>query len=275
MCSCHQRGCLHIYLQEVIKHRKQQNSLNIIMTVWTGIAQFVTNIIYIIVIKIFFGGDKFYQDLLAVFTISLNFNILPLFYIALADENFKSAFLRREYLNAIRLFITNIWILTWCCLLYSYTYWITFFIIDFKSWVSNTLSTGHIWLTRWVCINKNDKYVWNLTGCESFSRKLQKAVVFSPKFGPRSFIPLKVAFWSIRVGGDSWIKSISVMLNACPILSHKVGRGRVVSSQIYHRTASWNIIAPLTIITSHSETMNFIIAALTILEIFWFYLIII
>jgi hypothetical protein len=78
------------------------------MTVWTGIAQFVTNIIYIIVIKIFFGGDKFYQDLLAVFTISLNFNILPLFYIALADENFKSAFLRREYLNAIRLFITNI-----------------------------------------------------------------------------------------------------------------------------------------------------------------------
>ncbi len=78
------------------------------MTAWTGIAQFVTNMIYIVVIKIFFGKAKFYQDLLAVFTISLNFNILPLFYIALADENFKSAFLKREYWTAIRLFIVNI-----------------------------------------------------------------------------------------------------------------------------------------------------------------------
>ena len=78
------------------------------MTIWTGIAQFVTNIIYIIVIKIFFGKDKFYQDLLAVFTISLNFNILPLLYIALADENFKSAFLKKDYLNAVKMFFTNI-----------------------------------------------------------------------------------------------------------------------------------------------------------------------
>ncbi len=36
--------------------------------------------------------------------------------------------------------------------------------------------------------------------------------------------------------------------------------GRVVSSQFYHRTASWNSIAMLPEITSHFEIWNFIIA---------------
>ena len=92
---------------EVIKRRKQQNTVNIKMTCCTWLAQFITNIIYIIVLKLFFGKIRFYQAIFAVITISLNFNILPLFYIVLADNDFKSAVLRREYFNAFKIFFVS------------------------------------------------------------------------------------------------------------------------------------------------------------------------
>ena len=89
---------------EVMNRRKQKNTLNIIMTFWAWLAQFATNITYVIVLKLFFGKYRFFQALFAAFTVSLNFNIMPLFYIALADEDLKSAILRKEYSTAARLF---------------------------------------------------------------------------------------------------------------------------------------------------------------------------
>jgi hypothetical protein len=89
---------------EVIKKRRQQNSLNLIMTFWAWLAQFVTNLIYMLILVVFLGKNRFYQSVLAVFTVCLNFNVLPLFYVVLADEDFKSAILRKDYWSILKLF---------------------------------------------------------------------------------------------------------------------------------------------------------------------------
>jgi hypothetical protein len=77
----------------VIKKRRQKNLLNITMTCWVWLAQLVTNIIYLVVMHVFYGKIRFYHNLLVVLTIGLNFNILPLFYITIADGDFRAVFL--------------------------------------------------------------------------------------------------------------------------------------------------------------------------------------
>ena len=86
---------------EVIKRRRQKNSLNIVMTFWTWLAQFITNLIYLSIMKVFYGKNRYHQALLASLSVSLNFNILPLFYVVLADDNFKTAILKKEYSSII------------------------------------------------------------------------------------------------------------------------------------------------------------------------------
>ena len=90
---------------EVIKKRRKQNTLNLIMTFWTWIAQFITNIVYIVVMMVFYGKDRFLQLLFATFTVCLNFNVLPLFYVALADDDFKSAVIEKDFLRMMKIFI--------------------------------------------------------------------------------------------------------------------------------------------------------------------------
>ena len=90
---------------EVIKKRRKQNTLNLIMTFWTWIAQFITNIVYIVVMMVFYGKDRFLQLLFATFTVCLNFNVLPLFYVALADDDFKSAVMEKDFLRMLKIFI--------------------------------------------------------------------------------------------------------------------------------------------------------------------------
>jgi len=92
---------------EIIKNRKQKNNLNIIMTFWVWFAQFVNNIIYMVLIKMFLGKVRFYHSLLAVLTIFVNFNVLPLFYIVIADEDFKMAIVQKEYFVVAKLFLTG------------------------------------------------------------------------------------------------------------------------------------------------------------------------
>ena len=91
---------------EVIKKRRQQNKLNITMTFWAWVAQFMTNIMYMAIMKIFYGRDRFFHAILTVFTISLNFNVLPLFYIAMVDDDFKLAIMQKDYWGAFKLFLT-------------------------------------------------------------------------------------------------------------------------------------------------------------------------
>ena len=90
---------------EVIKKRRKQNTLNLIMTFWTWVAQLITNIFYIVVMKVFYGRDRFFQTLFATFTLCLNFNILPLFYVVLADDDFKSAMMRKDFWSMLKIFI--------------------------------------------------------------------------------------------------------------------------------------------------------------------------
>jgi hypothetical protein len=104
-CHTNRTALSGILRPEVIKRRKQQNSLNLMMTFWTWLAQFITNFVYILVLKVFYGKNRFDQLVLASFTISLNFIILPLFYVTLADDDFKSAILRKDYLSIVKIFL--------------------------------------------------------------------------------------------------------------------------------------------------------------------------
>jgi hypothetical protein len=89
---------------EVLIRRKQKHTLNIIITFWAFLAQFITNLIYIVGYVFFFGTDKFHHSLLAVVTVTLNFNILPFFYIFVADDEVKAAILSRDFLKIFALF---------------------------------------------------------------------------------------------------------------------------------------------------------------------------
>ena len=53
------------------------------MTFWSWLAQFVSNITYIVVAKLFFGRDRFYQALFAILTISQGSNTTKHFFLLL------------------------------------------------------------------------------------------------------------------------------------------------------------------------------------------------
>ena len=90
---------------DAIKRRKQQNMLNMRITFWAWIAQLGTNITYLILLTFFFGKHRFFHKLLAISTICLNFNILPIFYLTMADEDLKLFLLNKDYFNLLKLFL--------------------------------------------------------------------------------------------------------------------------------------------------------------------------
>ena len=89
---------------DVIKRRKQQNKLNIKITFYSWLAQLGTNVTYLILITLVFGKYRFSHNFLAILTICLNFNILPLFYLTMVDEDLKLFVLNKEYFNLLKLF---------------------------------------------------------------------------------------------------------------------------------------------------------------------------
>lgn len=88
---------------DVINRRKQRNKLNILITFWAWLAQLATNIVYFIFMRMFFGKEGFIHILLSICTISLNFNILPLFYLLMADDDFKISILNRDLSHFIKM----------------------------------------------------------------------------------------------------------------------------------------------------------------------------
>ena len=90
---------------DTIKRRKQQNKLNIMVTFWAWLAQLVTNIVYIILMLFIFGKEQFYHILLAICTICLNFNILPLFYVLTADNDLKVVLQERDLVAVLKIFL--------------------------------------------------------------------------------------------------------------------------------------------------------------------------
>jgi hypothetical protein len=74
----------------VIKRRKRRNTLNIYLTFWAWLAQFTTNLVCLVLVSFFFGTHVFLHSLLALLNLTLNFTVLPIFYIVMADETIKS-----------------------------------------------------------------------------------------------------------------------------------------------------------------------------------------
>ena len=89
---------------EVIKKRKQQNTLNIYLTFWVWIVQFLTNSMIFVSVKILFGKSLFAHTFLALLNLTLNFAILPVFYMVAANEAMKAALMKRQFRQAISLF---------------------------------------------------------------------------------------------------------------------------------------------------------------------------
>ena len=90
---------------DAIKRRKRQNVLNIYMTFWVWLAQFITNMIIVIMVKYMFGKDQFLLQLAGFVTIFLNFNVLPFLYIILGNDGFKRAILSKEYFKFLKLLL--------------------------------------------------------------------------------------------------------------------------------------------------------------------------
>ena len=65
----------------------------------------MANVILITVVKIWFGKDQFYYYLFGIFTNSLNFIVLPFLYIVMGDNDFKGAFVKKEYGELFKFFL--------------------------------------------------------------------------------------------------------------------------------------------------------------------------
>ena len=91
---------------DVIKRRQKQNLTNIYMTFWAWLAQFLTNIILVLAVRIFYGQNQFVYQLLGLLTIFFNFNVLPFVYIILANEKFKKAFVDKKCGSLLKLFFS-------------------------------------------------------------------------------------------------------------------------------------------------------------------------
>ena len=88
---------------DVMKRRQKQNIFNIYMTCLAWIAQFVANMIAVVLVKYMFGKEQFQHHLFGYFTMFFHFNLLPFIYIILGNNNFKIALSSREYLQFIKL----------------------------------------------------------------------------------------------------------------------------------------------------------------------------
>jgi hypothetical protein len=91
---------------ETIKRRNQQNTINIYVTFWAWLAQFFTNILNLILLHILYGQYVFLHGLFATLHLTLNFIILPLFYIIAADEQLKTAIYAKQYKEVVRILLT-------------------------------------------------------------------------------------------------------------------------------------------------------------------------
>lgn len=86
-----------------MKRRNQQNTMNIYATFLVWLVQFLTNILAMFLLHVFYGQHIFAQAVVAVLHLTLNFDILPLFYVTLADEQLKAAIFAKDYKEVVRI----------------------------------------------------------------------------------------------------------------------------------------------------------------------------
>ena len=90
---------------EALRRRKRSNNLNIKTTFWAWMVEVLTNMILYSYIRFFFGKDKFLHGLFAIISASLNFNILPFFFIAVSDDEIKEALSEKKFITLLRLML--------------------------------------------------------------------------------------------------------------------------------------------------------------------------
>ena len=88
---------------EVIKRRKKQNLMNIYMTFLAWLAQFMTNMVLVVLGKYVFGKDQFVYNFFARVTIFFNFNVLPFVYIIMGSADFRRTITSKEYFIFLKL----------------------------------------------------------------------------------------------------------------------------------------------------------------------------
>ena len=96
----------NILKPEIIKKRRQQNSLNIYLTFWTWIAQFLTNMCALSIMTVVRGQSLFMHGLFAVLHLTINFNVLPVFYVVAVDDKIKAALHKRQFREAMKVFFS-------------------------------------------------------------------------------------------------------------------------------------------------------------------------
>ena len=76
------------------------------MTFWAWFVHFVTNAFVVIMVKFLLTTDMFTYQLVGFLTLFLNFNVLPFVYILLANDNFKRAFVQKQFGRLLKMLFT-------------------------------------------------------------------------------------------------------------------------------------------------------------------------
>ena len=87
---------------EAFKRRRTQNFVNIYVTFWAWLMQFITNMFIVVIVKFMFGKDQFVMLIMGFISFFLTFNLLPLIYIIMGNENLKRAFASKNYFDIIQ-----------------------------------------------------------------------------------------------------------------------------------------------------------------------------
>lgn len=88
---------------DVMKQRKANNTLNIVMTFNAWLVQLFSNLIVMLLYKVVFGKYRFLHSLMAVVSSSLNFTVFPFIFIILSEHDYKVAFAQKSYLKILLL----------------------------------------------------------------------------------------------------------------------------------------------------------------------------
>ena len=91
---------------EVIKRRKEQNSMNIYLTFLNWLAQFVTNMLLLVMRNFMFGQNLLLHGLFALLHLTINFSVLPILYVVAADDEIKKALSGRNFGQVFRLLLS-------------------------------------------------------------------------------------------------------------------------------------------------------------------------
>jgi hypothetical protein len=73
------------------------------MTCWAWLAQFITNMFLVVLVKIVYGKDQFVFLAIGLVALFFNFNVLPFIYIILSNDKIKKALFGKEYFQMVRL----------------------------------------------------------------------------------------------------------------------------------------------------------------------------